>query len=864
MKLTQKLLGLGALTAVFFGLYSCTNDLNDTYTQVEGLRLAKTPDITAWSGETFLTPASRAAAFPGSDFITRAEGDGTNEGQGKVAGPPQPWDFESEKHDHTEWGNLLAFKTQSELEALKDKGEAADITEPNFNQNVKIFYVPSGKEANVTINLNSADSEFYNFGTINEWTGNLANPTYLYNAGEIKNFSPSTGQTTLYNTGKININKLDNIPIIYNGNGNDEENVLTLFSEGEKEPVVRSDLYLYSLGDVYLPNGANFQAYADIHGVIYSDDNFTFQNSKDRYVCGLEVEGRLFMCDGTFKTGYIVADELEFDGCHVWLLPDALIKSDVLKLPNSDSEFYCALNSKALVNTEDIEFGNLNDFVATFSDGIYFKVTGKVEVNEVVNENDGQGDKNVTHTFDTVAEYLATENGQAAIPRFNFTLEGNPLCGEDWSSQGSENPDIEDEPCPKADPDDDEDNGCGHSSRKHNDGFCEECEEGELCFDPCPNIKEDVENSGCHHKHSSHHEDENGNIVCDECIEDNADTECNPCPEIKGECEHSGKYHGEDGYCDECDEKGGNCKHPSTSTNPDPDPENPNQPSDPNGPKCPNTGDPDFNDGCDHFHRGKYCPKCSHENGNCKYPEIGESGVTQTEVEVNLSINDEHEKYTSATISDLVAKLSIHVRLDGDVEVFIPIPKNYYVDNDDIVILNTHAKGDFIHGGPTEVEWEVNGKKVTLTLRYEDEGIRVITSGIDGDVYDYCKETYGDGINFEVWLYTNRYSGLTFQSFHDILDQATVEFIDNKYPDYYINAFNDTDENPQGKKDCVVSIINAPEDQFGEAKTDIHLNGSTFNVIYKNKNCTGPEGAHDHDFLWKDMKNTGNSSDNQE
>ena len=218
---------------------------------------------------------------------------------------------------------------------------------------------------------------------------------------------------------------------------------------------------------------------------------------------------------------------------------------------------------------------------------------------------------------------------------------------------------------------------------------------------------------------------------------------------------------------------------------------------------------------------------------------------TTSEVEINLSINDTHI-YNNVDINDLVAKLSMHVRYAGDIEVFIPVPETFYCEQDDLYIFENHSRFEY---GSTEIKYNVNNNEVTLSVSFEEGGIRINTNGINKEVFDYCKTTNGDGINFEVYLYFNNNEELTFDTLKSYLDQSTVEFF-NGYPDYYINAFNDTETGEKFNRDCTVSIIETQENEFGEAKTDLHLNGSAFNEIFKHKDYKGVEGSHDHDFLW--------------
>lgn len=220
------------------------------------------------------------------------------------------------------------------------------------------------------------------------------------------------------------------------------------------------------------------------------------------------------------------------------------------------------------------------------------------------------------------------------------------------------------------------------------------------------------------------------------------------------------------------------------------------------------------------------------------------------EVEVNLSIQDTHSQYD---IEDLVTKLSIHVRYPGDVTVRIPVPTKYFVMADDLNIFEAHYLVLDKYGKDHSSSYIIDGHTVTLTVNYEGVEITngepsmiivVKTDGINQEVIDYLMDKNGDGINFEVWNYYNfkeydengklisaglKPTAEQIASLKNILDTSFITFEGEKTPDYYINAFNDTEENPQGVKDCTVSPANKYESY---EKNKHHLNGSQYNVIY--------------------------------
>lgn len=252
----------------------------------------------------------------------------------------------------------------------------------------------------------------------------------------------------------------------------------------------------------------------------------------------------------------------------------------------------------------------------------------------------------------------------------------------------------------------------------------------------------------------------------------------------------------------------------------------------------------------------------------------GDETKTTSEVEVNLSILDEHEGYE---IADLVTKLSIHVRAATDVKVVIPVSKDYYCDVDDMYIFNEHynsVSGEYegAYGGyPDEnvISYRLGDDKeyeVKLHIDFNEDNITVWTEGINKEVFEWCRYNYGDGINFEIYNYFNNLivdeegkpvldedgklqtNGFDRTWLQRLLNQSTVEFLDD-YPDYYINAFNTVDGSVN-QGDCEVVIVDGQRSKFGEAFEGLHLNAGDKNRIYKNKEFDGPEGVHDHDFLW--------------
>lgn len=307
-------------------------------------------------------------------------------------------------------------------------------------------------------------------------------------------------------------------------------------------------------------------------------------------------------------------------------------------------------------------------------------------------------------------------------------------------------------------------------------------------------------------------------------IEPDVKDECPGRVDPDHKCEHEGSIHNpEDGTCPKCEE-GEPChkddEPTTTPTEPTPGPTTPESPS---------------------------------------LPQAG------SEVEVNLALKNPEHEGTMNGVEGLVSKLSIHVRHAGDVEVFIPVNKKYYVPADDMAILMIHEENHSAYGGKTpELEQDTyvltydlkdservygNPLTVTLTVKFENDGIRITTSGITEDVIAWCKENFQDGINFEVYNYFNEET--SYGELNRWLNQSTIEFIDNNYPDYYINAFDGVDS----AEDCTVSIIGGQDEKYNEGEEGAHLNNSNKNWIYQYKEREGYDDStnqHGHGFLWGD------------
>lgn len=198
-------------------------------------------------------------------------------------------------------------------------------------------------------------------------------------------------------------------------------------------------------------------------------------------------------------------------------------------------------------------------------------------------------------------------------------------------------------------------------------------------------------------------------------------------------------------------------------------------------------------------------------------------------VEVNLSLNDEHPD------GDWIhTKLSIHIRAVTDVEVFIPVPQNYYCDMDDMDIVISHSMEleKYIPQPTTEYFEILNSEtsetyKVGATVAFLPNGIRITTQGMTAGLQEYLKAKYGDGLTFEIWNYYD-VEAIDRETLKPFLDSSTVSFTAD--PTLYVNAFAPIgDDNHKNPLDCVVT----PPSAYSVWYERTYETYYDFDVLYK-------------------------------
>ena len=339
----------------------------------------------------------------------------------------------TDNHNHvdgcTGWEEDLNFKSEAEVIAagavrLDANGYEADGKVRYKIPNGSILYVSSSFDGELLLDEGfNSDCTIYNYGKISKIQVNYINSkiTY-YNAGTLT-FDLSSGTHTLYNNGKnaiLIINKYDNINEVYNGAHLELTNA-----------DLRSGLKVHStdVGTVYFPNGAGsgdgLQSTLDIHGTATVKGNMSIGNSNTQYVCGLKVSGRLYLNKGHLQTSYVEANEIEFNGDILYLLPGGHVIANTIKMPNSGIYVKGHEGSTALIEVGNIIMQNTCNFEDTFSDNVYFDISGYIDLSAATSIG-GKAKK-----WNSAEEYAA----QYPLNGYNEgdNVSGSPACGDAWS-----------------------------------------------------------------------------------------------------------------------------------------------------------------------------------------------------------------------------------------------------------------------------------------------------------------------------------------------------------------------------------------------------------------------------------------------
>ena len=334
------------------------------------------------------------------------------------------------------WESILSFTVPSDAKDLTTATFTDDERNSGVNEAVYVIPKTFKGELNLGYKVKFKNSVIYNLGEVtNIKDVNMEGVITFYNVGTMT-WSITSGQHTIINTGTFTLANDANIGTLYNGGhleitDTDISNSVTINSKGD--------------ATITMPNGGDFKAAADIHGTLTSDKNVKIQNSNTQYICGIKVTGDLDLTQGKLESSYIEANHIKFDGDQLWLLPGGHVKANSIEIPNGGCYVYGEAGSNGLIEVGNIAFKNDNDFERTFSDNIYFKITGTINFTGATNGN--VKDKRLYND----AEDYVSNNGDLNKRLNAGNATGSPACGQPWTVGTPETTEPEPETPPTTD-----------------------------------------------------------------------------------------------------------------------------------------------------------------------------------------------------------------------------------------------------------------------------------------------------------------------------------------------------------------------------------------------------------------------------
>lgn len=408
----MKKLTLMTLAAMSLGLVSCVKDAADYDPQT--VKDGVTNAYNAAFVNTFGTPApNQTWGFTSENSSMRSVFDGHWDGVHNSTSS-------SKVPCGVNWTDTIPFEIPSGVVTVTANTKLV----PNTN-----YYVPANYNGKLNFD-NNFNANIYVAGKVTGYDGGNQQTMNVYifeKASWTGGFT--SGKTTFYNNGVLTLGGSDlqneNVSAIYNAGS---------FTYGGSN--TNANTYLYSTGTILLTaDYIDFKLKCDVHNTITANGNIKIQNSTAKYICGLNAAGKVENVDGPLVISTLIANELSFDGNPVYLTKGGHINvATTFSLVNSNSHVYAVTGSNALVETVNFNFGNKNDLTHTFSDNIYFNVTGRVDV---ANCHAMGG----SHNFNNVEEYLAYDGHNAgqqdeyplAKERVNNTeVSGVSECGGPW------------------------------------------------------------------------------------------------------------------------------------------------------------------------------------------------------------------------------------------------------------------------------------------------------------------------------------------------------------------------------------------------------------------------------------------------
>lgn len=294
-----------------------------------------------------------------------------------------------------------------------------------------VYYVP--KDFNGTINFDNFNGDLYVAGKVTGFNGNPGTLNlYIFDTGTwSKGFT--TGTINIYNNGNLVLGGYDlqnsNVQAIYNGG---------YFSLGTSNSGLNTSnsVKLYSTGIVELTGTGtmDYKFVTDIYGKLKVNGNIKIQNGTSKYICNIEATGKVENVDGPLIVSTLIANELSFDGNPIYLTHGGHIKvATTINMPNGNCHVYAVQGSNALVETQNFHFENKGDLVHSFSQNVYFQVSGYIELSGCYINNDGNYHKYIMpNDLDKLLGNTADELDKVAGRLNAGSASGSPACGDAW------------------------------------------------------------------------------------------------------------------------------------------------------------------------------------------------------------------------------------------------------------------------------------------------------------------------------------------------------------------------------------------------------------------------------------------------
>ena len=273
-----------------------------------------------------------------------------------------------------------------------------------------------------------AGAVLYNYGTVKGFSGNFNGTITIYNLGTMT-YNPGSQDHNVYNTGTLYIKDNDACA-----------KILNLYNTGYLEfggspAKLHSKSTYYSNGEgIYMPYGGDIDSRCDIHETITVDGDLNIQNGDtEKKICGIVASGKVQNTKGRLEVAYIEADDIYFEGNNIYLTPGAHLKANTMEFDKAACDVHAAAGSNALVEvTENIHFMNDNDFNRTFSDNIYFKIDGSIDMDGQTNGGFTNDDRILYNSAD---DYI-TKHGNPNNHLNAGSASGSPACGDAWTVVG--------------------------------------------------------------------------------------------------------------------------------------------------------------------------------------------------------------------------------------------------------------------------------------------------------------------------------------------------------------------------------------------------------------------------------------------